>query len=138
MLEVSPIFMLTVLSPNTNATITCLLSKTKMLQKHHIKNESSVCGSRAASARLGRPPSTISLNTLDDLQRAAAPGLDQPVHAGHRLCGRPGAAIAANSTLAVRDCPKRVLSRKQHSQQSPPPADDVYLQQHPCYTTHLP
>jgi hypothetical protein len=68
LLEVSPIFMLTVLSPNTNATITCLLSKTKVLQKHHIKNESSVCGSRAASARLGRPPSTISLNTLDDLQ----------------------------------------------------------------------
>lgn len=41
LLEVSPIFMLTVLSPNTNATITCLLSKTKMLQKYHIKNESS-------------------------------------------------------------------------------------------------
>ena len=102
-----------------------------------------VCGVGAA-ARAGRrrscerEPGAAAQRHVGEHGRAAAPGHDQPVRAGRGLRGRSGAAAAASGALAVRDRPKHVLSRKQHSQQPPPPADDVYPQQHPCYTTQLP
>lgn len=85
-----------------------------------------------------REPGAAAQRHVGEHGRAAAPGHDQPVRAGRGLRGRPGAAAAASGPLAVRDRPKHVLSRKQHSQQPPPPADDVYSQQHPCHTTQLP
>ncbi|XP_005407495.1 PREDICTED: UBA-like domain-containing protein 2 isoform X2 [Chinchilla lanigera] len=94
-------------------------------------------GGRAPDPR-GRRCGGLAARHVGEHGRAAAPGYDQPVRAGRGLRGRPGEAAAAGGALAVRDRPEHVFPGNQHSQQSPPPPDDVYAKQHTCHAAQLP